>query len=560
MSVCLTENPLSRKAQLRGNNEHVTDQHQKLGAIHVVRILGGGTFRDSVREVLDDGGSLRALNHCRPGQRVQADLLGWVLHHAGVVAVNLRQIFNLASAMHLAVRCNDAWVDTGEIQNPKEPASRANAFSGGCGRHVIKERMSDNTDVNDWVLELVSVEVEAHTTNLTHHHLVGVDVETSKTIRTGVVVLDHSALELGRSVGVSEDLDGLVRDALISTRTPKRVNQVLEKLDQIQILVLEIEHLTTLSKLLVNSDGVRLAPNAAAFLRSVKTLRGVRERTDLSQAAVGGKRLVGGDALVPEELVQPFALEDISKLLVPLGGIHIAEQLEVFVSILKALEPRLVKLVRTHRITVSLVPERNMLAVVERGPVVAPAFSILNIRRTTDHKTSRQRRASSESREGRFCNPAQRVVLSGGGDEDGGSPSEGGRLRAYDKERSTQGSSSGRPRVHVDVHSRNEPPIIKRDGCAAVDVDGVSGTRDEKVFQAPVFSVDDAVLRRHDERGDLGVTRPKRGDDLLVAHHPLVGHQEVIQAVLLGTARLDLKLGCQKGAEVAEVSAAIRED
>ena len=115
--------------------------------------------------------------------------------------------------------------------------------------------------------------------------------------------------------------------------------------------------------------------------------------------------------------------------------------------------------------------------------------------------------------------------------------------------------------MNVDVHTGNEPVGIKRNRSSAVDVDYVGGsTRKIQVLQRPVLSVDDAVLVAHDERGDFGITRPERGDDLLLADHLLVRHQEVVQAVLLGTARLDLELSGEKSVKVSEVPGTISED
>ena len=80
------------------------------------------------------------------------------------------------------------------------------------------------------------------------------------------------------------------------------------------------------------------------------------------------------------------------------------------------------------------------------------------------------------------------------------------------------------------------------------------------VNNAPILRVHYGVLQRHDERVDFGVARPKRSDKLAVSHHPLIGHQEIEEAVLLRTAGFDFKLCSQQGVKIPVVASAIGED
>jgi len=91
-------------------------------------------------------------------------------------------------------------------------------------------------------------------------------------------------------------------------------------------------------------------------------------------------------------------------------------------------------------------------------------------------------------------------------------------------------------------------------------MNGVCATCVVEVYNAPVLVVDDAVLASQNKRSNFGVTGAKRQDNLLVAHHPLVGHQEVIEPVGLGSARLDFKLGGKESIQIPEASGTVGEN
>lgn len=114
--------------------------------------------------------------------------------------------------------------------------------------------------------------------------------------------------------------------------------------------------------------------------------------------------------------------------------------------------------------------------------------------------------------------------------------------------------------MHVDVHPLDEPAVIQRNGCTTVDVDGVSAGRVEEVLQGPILRVDDGALVGHDERGDLSIAGPERGLYDLLGDHLFVRHEEVEQAIGLGSAGFDLELRCEQRVQVTEVTRSISKD
>ncbi len=91
-------------------------------------------------------------------------------------------------------------------------------------------------------------------------------------------------------------------------------------------------------------------------------------------------------------------------------------------------------------------------------------------------------------------------------------------------------------------------------------MNGIGAGSVKKVYYAPVLVVDDRVLQGENEWRDLGVAWAKWDNDLLVAHQPLIRHQEVVETILLGSAGFDFKLGGEQGVEITKAAGTVGED